>query len=181
MLTARITIAALLLLVSTLGSPLAYSQENLAKINQKDEYPIIRAPNWLNQQFLIKQRKSIEEVTRSNFGQSLKIGKGNIPILQRIINEELIPIENKLKLQALGIVLGDIIVEYDRKLAWQVYEDAEGSSHAVCLLDTKHCLFPATMLSRRIEAGATVDVRRIYEKVLGLIEPVLPKRAYSNR
>ncbi len=159
-------------------APLALSQKNQATINTTNPYPKILALNWLNEQFLIKQRNRIEAVSRRHFGKSLEIGKRNIPILQRIVNEELIPKEDKMELQALGVLLGDAFVEYDKTLVWQVYEDLDGKSHAVCVSDTEHCLFPVTMLSRRIEAGATVNVQRIYEKGLDIIKPVLPKRAY---
>lgn len=161
-------------------SPFSIAQENLATIHTKNPYPIIHEPNWLNEQFLIKQRNHIDEITRRHFGQQLQIGLTNIPILQRIIDQELIPNSEKLELQALGVVLGDIFLKYDRTLVWKVYEDEEGKSHAVCINDTKHCLFPVTMLSRRIEAGAKVDVMKIYNKGISLIKPVLPKRPYSN-
>lgn len=177
MFTVRIVIATLLLL----SAGFSQAQQNLAKINPVDAFPVVRDLNWLNEQFLIKQRKSVESVTRSKFGQSLKIGQGNIPLLQRIINEQLIPTDDKLELQALGVVLGDVIVDYDKILVWQVYEDEKGSSHAVCITKTEHCLFPVTMLSRRIEAGVPkVDVRRIYNKAIDLIKLDMPKRAYSN-
>ncbi len=160
------------------NTPVAVSQKNQATINTTNPYPKILALNWLNEQFLIKQRNRVEAVSRRHFGKSLEVGKRNIPILQRIVNEELIPKEDKMELQALGVLLGDAFVEYDKTLAWQVYEDIDGKSHAVCITDTEHCLFPVTMLSRRIEAGATVNVQHIYEKGLDIIKPVLPKRAY---
>ncbi len=161
-------------------SPFCFAQENQATLNIQNPYPIIHEPNWLNEQFLIKQRAFIEELTRRHFGQQLQIGKSNLTILQRLIDQELIPPSDKLELQALGVVLGDVFLKYDRSLLWQVYEDEDGKSHAVCVSNTKHCLFPVTMLSRRIEAGAKVDVMKVYNKGISLIQPVLPRKPYSN-
>ncbi len=172
------SLLSLCVVVLLFDAPLAVSQKNQATINTTNPYPKILELNWLNEQFLIKQRNRIETFSRRHFGKSLETGKRNIPILQRIINEALIPKEDKMELQALGVLLGDAFVAYDKALAWQVYEDLDGKSHAVCVSDTEHCLFPVTMLSRRIEAGAPVNVQRIYEKGLNIIKPVLPKRAY---
>ncbi len=169
----------MLLLACGFG-PYAMGQTNLATFNAENPYPKILELNWLNEQFLIKQRNRIEEVVRQNFGQSLKIGAGNLALLQRIIDQEVLEIDDKMSTQALGVVLGDIFTDVDKRLIWQVYEDELGKSHAVCVVDTKHCVFPVTMLSRRIEVGAPTDVRKIYQKNLTALQNVLPKRPYLD-
>lgn len=158
----------------------ALSQKNLATINTENPYPKIFPLNWLNEQFLIKQRNRIEEVVRRNFGQSLKIGEGNIALLQRVVNEAKLDMDDKMTTQALGVVLGDIFTEADKRLIWQVYEDELGKSHAVCVQETKHCVFPVTMISRRMEAGAPANVHNIYKKNLDALKSVLPKRPYFD-
>ncbi len=132
-----------------------------------------RELNWLNQQFLDKQRGRIEEITRNNFGRPLRIGSENIALLQRIIDENLIKPNDTLNLQALGVVLGDIYVRYNRKLVWRVYVDDVGKTHAVCIVDTDNCLFPITMLSRRMEVGLKPNVERVFNKGLDSIKPLL--------
>lgn len=149
--------------------------------DQNSSYPIVREQNYINEQFLIKQRKRVEAITRENFGQSLKLGEANLPLLQRIIDEELVEKDDTITLQALGVILGDTFTEAHKKLAWMVYEDELGKSHAVCVVDTKQCLFPVTMLSKRIEQDAKPKVRQVYEKGLDAMQPFLPKLPFSGR
>jgi len=158
----------------------ASAQTNTGLIYDKDDtWPVVRELNWLNQQFLIKQRKRVEEITRKNFGRSLA-SRGNKALLQRIIDKELLKRDQKLELQALGVVLGDEFVLYNKALIWQVFQDEQGSSHAVCVKDTKHCLFPTTMLSRRMEAGIKPKVEEVYQKGISAIKEFLPKLPYSR-
>ncbi len=148
--------------------------------NDNAALPRVVKLNWLNEQFLIKQRQRVEVITRRHFGQPLKLGKRNIPILQRIIDEHIIPTEDKLELQAMGVILGDIFVASHRNLSWQVYEDELGKSHAVCVDKTPHCLFPVTMISRRIEVGGTADVNRLFNKGMNAIKGYLPRLPYAD-
>lgn len=160
---------------------LSDAQKNQATIFNKDsEFPIIIDLNWLNEQFLIKQRNRLDKITRENFGQQLKVGKNNLPLLQRLINESTIPSTDKLELQAMGVILGDVFVAYHKNLSWRVYEDELGKSHAVCIDNSEHCLFPVTMLSRRIEVGLKPNVKRVFDKGIADIEPHLPKLPFAD-
>ncbi len=176
----RIFTLASLFVSSTFFSTASSAQENAATINTQNPFPRVRELNWLNQQFLIKQRQRIEGISRRYLGQSLQTGTRNLPLLQRIVDENRIEHDDKLALQALGVVLGDILVHQHAKLAWFVYEDEQGSSHAVCLEGSEHCLFPVTMISRRVEVGAPVNVAKIYEKSVEMIKPTLPKLPFSD-
>lgn len=176
----RLFTAASTLVTSAFFSTALVAQENAATINTISPFPRVRELNWLNQQFLIKQRQRVEGLSRRHLGQSLQTGKRNIPILQRIVNENLIERDDTLTLQGLGVILGDILVHQYPKLDWFVYEDEQGSSHAVCLVGSEHCLFPVTMISRRIEVGAPVNVAKIYEKSVEMIKPTLPKLPFSD-
>lgn len=151
--------------------------------------PEITAPqvlelNWLNQQFLDKQRLRIDELTRKHFGDQLKTDDDpknlNLILLQRLIDKNVIPASDKMTLQAMGVVLGDAYVRKHDKLRWLVYEDQLGKSHAVCVDGSKHCLFPVTMLSRRIEAGIKPNVNQVFTDGYQTIKGYLPKRPFSD-
>ncbi len=182
MLHSRILILTLTgaLIGNLLFSSASIAQENSATINATSPFPRVRELNWLNQQFLIKQRQGIESIARRHLGQSLQTGERNIALLQRIVNENLIEPSDTLALQGLGVILGDILVHHHPKLDWWVYEDEQGKSHAVCVNGSQHCLFPVTMISRRVEVNAPVDVAKIYQKSVEMIKPVLPKLPFSD-
>ncbi len=158
-----------------------YSQKNEAALfGSESQYPVVLELNWLNEQFLIKQRNRLEKITRKHFGQQLKVGEKNFPLLQRLVDEKTIPVDDTLELQAMGVILGDIFVEYHKNLSWRVYEDEQGKSHAVCVDESQHCLFPVTMLSRRIESGLKPNVKRIFDESVANMRPYLPKLPYSD-
>lgn len=144
------------------------------------DFPKIEPLSWLNHNFLDKQRGLIDQLTRTNFGQQLKSNKTDLALLQRLIDAKVIPRDDKESLQALGVVFGDVFAAERNELAWQIYEDELARSHAVCVTNTKHCLFPITMLSRRIEAGISPTVDQIFNKGLAELKPFLPKRPYLD-
>ncbi|VUD47890.1 hypothetical protein TDB9533_01120 [Thalassocella blandensis] len=167
-------------LILSASNCFAQNSHNLSYGAENEEFPKILDLNWLNEQFLIKQRKRVEEITRTHFGQSLKSGKNNFPLLQRIIDEQIIEADDTVSLQALGVVLGDIFVDSNKNFAWKVYEDDLGKSHAVCVEKTKQCLFPVTMLSKRIENKLKPTVKDVYQKGLDAMQPFLPKLPFSS-
>ena len=148
-------------------------------------YPKVRDLNWLNQNYLNKQRERANSLARENFGMRIKTAQNNentmdnIRIIQRLISEDKLKSASKEELQSLGVVLGDIYVDQVKALEWKVYEDELGNSHAVCVKNTKHCLFPVTMISRRIEGGLKPDMDAVYEKGLDFMWDYLPKLPFS--
>lgn len=141
--------------------------------------PRIESLRWVDEGFLERQRKVIDGMTRSEFGVPLRRNRSDLQLLNRIIERELINRFETEKLQAMGVVLGDIYVT-ELGLQWMMYEDREGISRVVCVPEVKECLFPVTMISKRVALGAKPDVEALYERGRELISPYLPKRAYSS-
>lgn len=160
----------------------AVGQQNKATLfsQQGKEFPRVLPLNFLNEQFLKKQRNRVEVLSRRHFGKNLGQGEKNIDTLQRMIAEDILEKTDTEELQALGVILGDAYVASHNKLSWRVYQDDLGKSHAVCIDDTKHCIFPITMLSRRIEVGTKPDVNRVYKKGFDAIKQHLPKLPFQN-
>lgn len=77
-----------------------------------------------------------------------------------------------LKLQCLGVTLGDAFVQ-GAGLTWVMVEDETGRDPALAVEGTSLLLFPLTMISKRIEAGEAVDVYDLYMGMCGKVRELL--------
>ncbi|GLS27815.1 hypothetical protein GCM10007877_35340 [Marinibactrum halimedae] len=161
------------LLLSTLISLPAFALDE-----EERTWPQLRDLTWMEKNYLSRQREFVDELAREKLGLQLRENQDDLTLLQRVINRGLIESSNSRKLQALGVVLGDQFVR-DFNLEWRRYEDELGESTAACVKDTTHCLFPITMLSRRMEVGLMPNVEKIYTDASAMITPYLPKLPYS--
>ncbi|GAA5317239.1 MAG: hypothetical protein AseanaTS_24430 [Candidatus Pelagadaptatus aseana] len=136
--------------------------------------------DWRDKRYHSKQTGQIEELSREHFGSGLTHTKQDLKTLQRLIHKGAINRNNTEQLQALGAVLGNVMTE-DFGLVWKIYEDNLGRSRALCTETEEHseCLFPITMLSRRIEVGIVPDVQEVYKKAYEAIKPHLQKLPYE--
>lgn len=125
--------------------------------------------SWLQRRHLDQQVEQVDELARLKLGTPVRGNLDDLELLQRIIYRGLIRPTDVAALQALGAVLGNVMVA-DLELEWKVYIDGEGRSRAACLPDSDQCLFPITMLSRRMEVGLLPDVQRIYADSREMVE-----------
>ncbi len=144
----------------------------------EDKWPQISDLEWSDNKHLQTQREWMDDLTRLRFGEPIRGNLGDLTTLQRIIDESVIDTSNELRLQAMGVVLGDVFVE-EHGLEWRIYRDEKGRSRATCVPKTEQCLFPITMLSRRITVGLKPNVEEVYKKASDLIKPYLPKLPYQ--
>ncbi len=163
----------LLIILLSLTAPLAFAQDG------RPGDPVVEELRWVDNGFLERQRQQIDEITRFEYGSRLNGTRTDLRLLARIIDDGLINQTERQKLQAMGVALGDVFVN-ELNLQWRVYEDRSGKSRAVCLPDTNHCLFPVTMISRRMEAGIKPDPNVLYQRGVEMIQPYLPKVPYSS-
>lgn len=119
------------------------------------------------------QERVIDQLARRYLGAQVHRDQRDIDMLQRIADRKIVKQSETAKLQALGVVLGKLL-EKELKLQWMSYEDEIGYSRALCVPNTQHCLFPITMLSRRMEVGLNVDVQKIYDNAVNIIDPYIP-------
>ncbi len=125
-------------------------------------------------EFMQNQRLSIDELARSHFGQQINGDKANdLSIIQKLLDRGVIDAEQTLELQALGLVLGDLLAA-DLGMVWVIYEDKLGRSRALRMPKTDYYLFPVTMIARRVEADAPVDALAVYDKAYQLTLPHKP-------
>jgi len=134
---------------------------------------------WMDKRHINSQVGVISDLTSLKIGQPVRGTKDDLALLQRVIYKGLIKREDSLTLQAMGAVLGNVMVkEFD--MQWMLYEDGNGRSRAVCAPISQECLFPITMLSRRMEVGLIPNVQELYDYSFELIKPHLPKQPYTN-
>ncbi len=125
----------------------------------------------LDRQFMTQQRASIDDLARRQFGQGF-IGARDrdLGLLQRLLDGGLVREEQTLELQAMGVILGDLLAA-ELGMHWVVYEDKQGRSRALRYRDTDNYLFPMTMISRRHEVANQTPVQEIYQRALDAITP----------
>lgn len=132
--------------------------------------PLLTPLSSLDQAYLEQQRQRIDELAARHLGQGLRGDKTDIELLQALLDRRVIGATDESGLQALGIVMGNILAgEYG--LNWVIYSDSVGRSRALNI-GAKECLFPATMIARRARAGIVVDVDAIYRKAVDTIERI---------
>lgn len=155
-------------------------------IAQPEVYGVIDKPkftvnelSYLDNQYMRSQRNLIEDIVRRNLGSSFTQDPSfDLVVLQRLISEGKVLPHQRQELQAMGIILGDLLAA-KLGMRWVVYEDDLGRSRALQLNDTDNFLFPVTMISRRIEAGNTTPVQAIYDKAITTIEPLIPPKPFE--
>jgi hypothetical protein len=110
-----------------------------------------------------RQRRIVDKLVKENFGYvKLEGSKSDLYYLQRIVDKKLVGRHDGYDLQALGVILGDIM---DRNLPvrWVVVEDKYGRSRALQFEETKSLYYPVTMISRRLQNNMEVNVRQLYK------------------
>lgn len=160
-------------------SPLNVVSKPTAAPAQKEA--VITALGWMDQNWMEQATTQINELAQSKTGSPLRGDLSDLNTLQRIINDELIAIDDHESQQALGIVLGNVMLaDFPTTFEWKVYEDDIGRSRALCVKKTSACLFPVTMLSRRMEVGTKPDVKKVYNDAILLMQKYLPKLPYDG-
>lgn len=134
---------------------------------------------YLDKQYMQQQRETINDLASRNFGRGFN-GETDrdIELLQRILDQNLLRPDQTEELQAMGIILGDLLAT-DLDLHWVIYEDKLGRSRALRYRQTEAYLFPVTMISRRRAVNNLETVLSIYQKAYDTMiasKPALPFR-----
>lgn len=133
----------------------------------------------LDRQFMQQQRDLLLDLVERNYGRALKREKDNdLELIQRLLDDQLVRNDQTRELQAMGVVMGDLLAE-DLGLHWVVYEDSLGRSRALRFKESDDYLFPVTMISRRREVDNRTPVAEIYQKAVAAIAPAIPPRPFQ--
>ena len=126
--------------------------------------------------YMERQRDSIDALARRHFGRQLNGDKTNdFAILQRLLDDNIVGAEQVPELQAMGIILGDLL-KAEKGLNWVVYTDSYGRSRALQVPGIgKEFIFPATQISRKAEVGIRVNVQDVYGTLLQAVTDIRNK------
>ncbi len=133
----------------------------------------------VDRQFMQQQRDLLGELAQRHLGRQFSGDRDNdIALLQRLLDEQIVRQDQTRELQAMGIILGDLLAA-QLNLHWVVYEDRVGRSRALRYKTSDNFLFPVTMISRRREVGNLTPVEEVYRKAQDALRPVLPTLPFS--
>jgi hypothetical protein len=136
--------------------------------------PRIGEPGYTDTQYMEAQRSSMDDLVRRNFGSQFNGNKHHdLALLQRTLDSGLVRADQTLLLQAMGVIMGDLLAA-DLDMHWVIYEDNIGRSRALRYRQSEEYLFPITMISRRREVDNQTPVTDIYQKAYNLIDAVKP-------
>jgi hypothetical protein len=133
--------------------------------------PLLVAQEWRvealsanDQLFMREQQQRIDDLARRHFGRQLNGNKYNdIAVMQRLLDEGIVGSSQVSELQAMGIILGELL-KVEKGLRWTIYYDRYGRSRALQLPGfNKEFIFPVTQLSRKAEVGINVKVADVYK------------------
>ena len=128
----------------------------------------------LDLQYMLQQRQYLTELTERHYGRGFNRSKQNdLGLLQRLLDDGLVTANQTQALQAMGVVMGDLLAA-EFGLRWVIYEDQLGRSRALRYRETDNYLFPITMISRRREVDNRTPVSAIYDKAAAEISAAIP-------
>ncbi len=161
-------------------TPMNVVDKQATTIEPKKEIQI-KELGWMDKNRMDQETTKVNELAQTKLGTPLRRDLSDLSTLQRIVDKELVAMDNFELQQAMGVVLGNVILaDFPNTFEWKIYEDELGRSRALCVRKTNDCLFPVTMLSRRMEVGTKPDVRKIYDDALLRMEKHLPKLPYDG-
>jgi hypothetical protein len=115
---------------------------------------------------LLKQRAFVSSLLAKSFpGERLLGTKKDLLLLQRALDAKLLPKTATWELQALGVVFGDVLVATVPGLSWWQVTDEYGTDPTVRYRETTFQINALTTLSKRVEAGETVNVEQLAAKL----------------
>lgn len=120
-----------------------------------------------DQQNLQHHRDVVTNALSATAKSQLVTSDGKINALNSLIRSHAFDATRTFELQAMGIVLGDVLVA-DLGFEWVIVSDEKGRDPAIRYPGSTVMLFPLTMISKRIERGEDVDVRQLYDGVAKL-------------
>ena len=143
-------------------------------VAQSPNFDVLIEPlTAVDRQFMAEQRMRVEQLA-NRLGRGLTgVVDRDLDTLQRILDERMVPEEDTLTLQAMGVVFGDLLGER-LDMDWVVYRDSKGRSRALRYRQIDVYLFPVTMISRRQEGGSERRLKPLFDDTVRDTRPLLP-------
>ena len=130
---------------------------------------------------LEKQRGLVGTAASRHVGNAPRGGDlGDLRILQSLVDQRVFATDQVYELQALGVVLGDVMAE-QLGLSWVIVDDRYGRTRALQYGDREDVFFPVTMISKRYEKNIPVDVDELYRKMAAEVASLGRRPASGSR
>ena len=134
---------------------------------------LIESLTAIDRQFMADQRMRVEQLA-NRLGRGLTgVADRDLDTLQRILDERLVPAEDTLTLQAMGVIFGDLLGDH-LDMEWVVYRDHKGRSRALRYRQMDVYLFPVTMISRRQKGGSERRLKPLFDDTVRDTRLLLP-------
>ncbi len=137
-------------------------EQNIQELNSEDMARIEAQRKWVREHYTPETEHQYETL------------KGKLNLLNTIISSGWIKPDETVKLQSLGISLGDALVQY-LHMKWMMVEDEYGRDPAIIFEGTSIILFPLTMISKRIENNESVDIYDLFKGICSKVEELKRK------
>ncbi len=142
---------------------------------------VIEDLGWMDKNKMQQQEDQINALAKSKLGLTIHKNWDDVGLLQQMIDRNLIANTDVSTQEAMGVVLGKIMqADFPSHLEWKIYKDKIGRSKALCIKNTEECLFPVTMISRRIRLEMTIKISDIYDHAIDQISGQLPRMPYGD-
>ena len=154
-----------------LGALLVYAPLPVAQTPDFDVF--IEPLTAIDRQFMDDQRQRVEQLAnRLGRGLTADVDR-DLDTLQRILDDRMVPADDSLTLQAMGLVFGDLLGQ-QLDMDWVVYRDRKGRSRALRYREMDIFLFPVTMISRRQQGGSDRRLKQLFEELVDDTRRQLP-------
>jgi len=111
---------------------------------------------------LEKQRAVVAHAAGERFGISLTRTIADLPVLQRLLDEQVFAKSQTYELQCVGVAFGDVLAS-ELPLRWVIVSDEYGTDPTLRFQNTTLRFNALTMISKRIEDGRQVNLAELFE------------------
>jgi Domain of unknown function (DUF3806) len=98
-------------------------------------------------------------------GSQMDGTRGDLKLIQQLLDTGTIERESTYTLQSLGLAFGRVFIHENPGFDWWMVEDLRGRDPVLRYRDSNLLTFPRTLLSKRIEEGTPVDVVRLFDQL----------------
>lgn len=140
---------------------------------------VVTLPSAEDAEQIEAQRRWVREHFDENARQLYEHRDEKLRLLQTILDAGWIEASETVKLQCLGITLGDALVQ-ELGLEWVMVEDEYGRDPAIRKPGTTVIAFPLTMISKRVERGDAVVVRDLFDGVVDHVRRMASDPEYQR-
>ncbi len=122
------------------------------------------------QQRLEARRAVVEELLADDRSrEKYRKPAGKLGAIKAILEAGVFDPNQTYEIQCLGTVLGDALAQ-ELSMEWVTVEDGNREATALHLPGTSIVVFPLTMISKRLQRGAQVDIFDLFNRVAARID-----------